>query len=135
TGAKLAEDSLKTNIQVAKLVYEYLKRNSDFNFSRHNFGTFQVLGEAHVRQVYQNFIHSIKHFLESLGQDRSSTLPRNLSRIKTLITFFCESHGVPLGDLLKDLKGRSVEKDVITLSSDQVEYVIRNYQTMKSHCV
>jgi integrase len=134
TGIPLSEESLKTNIQCARLLKEYLRKYPDFNFSRYNISTFPIIGEAQVREQYSDMIHSLKKYLFSLGQDASSTIPRNLIRIKNMITYFADNYALSLGDLLADMKMCVVEKDVITLSNAQVDFILENYKSMREEC-
>jgi integrase len=134
TGSTLSPATIATNTQTSRMVLAFIRKYGDFDFSMYNVGTISLLGESVVRSAYATLSGNLKTFLKDAGYDETSTLPMNLSRVKGMVSHYCSLHGINIAGLLDDLKSRKMEKDVITLSNEQVDFVLRNFDGMCKNC-
>lgn len=135
TGVRLSDASLKTNIQFTVLIEGYIKKHADFDFKKYNVSTISKVGEGAVNKAYDRLSSSLKNYFESMNQDGFSTIPKNLARFKTMVTYVCEMEGINVGNLLKNVKATTIEKPVITMSAEQVEFIIKNYDQVREGCL
>lgn len=125
TGRQLAQDTrdlLKFDI---KYLRRYLKNGIDFNFSENN------ITNPKSPQNFSDFTTSLKAYLSGL---ENNTIEAYLNRYKKIIRHICKLKGIELGSLLDDMKVNHIEKDVVILDQDQVDFVINNYQMMVKDC-
>lgn len=135
SGKRLSEATLRAYTYTSRLVERYLKTfgAENLDIDMYNLGTIPIHGKTLVTSKFERFVSTVKNFVIGEGHD-DQTIYKNLYRIKTMIYFFAELHGIELGHLLKDLKWKKPKKEVVVLSPAQVEHVIRNFKKMYAEC-
>ena len=134
TGKRLAKATMSSLVYSARLVERYLEAGGeDLDISEYNLSTIHIHGKNLIQAKYENLCSSFKNFLIGETQD-DQTIHKNVYRLKTLINYFSDLHGIELGDLLKSLKWRKPKRDVVVMGAAQVEFVVRNFEKMLSDC-
>lgn len=135
SGKRLSDSTMKAYSYTSRLIERYLQTENSENLdvNMYNLGTLGIHGKTLVTAKYDAFISTVKNFVINEGHE-DQTIYKNLYRIKTMIFFFADLHGVEIGQLLKALKWKKPKKDVVVLSPSQVEFVIKNYEKMYREC-
>jgi hypothetical protein len=134
TGKRLSDATHEAHVYGARLAERYLASGGpDIDIGRFNLSTMNALGKKVVKNHYEEFISGLKNFLIAEKQDDSSIF-KNLYRIKFMVNHFADLHEIELGELMKNLKYPKPKKDPVVLSNAQVEFVLKNYERMRSDC-
>jgi hypothetical protein len=124
-GKPLSEDTVKTFMQDVRFLRGYLEKNSDVNFSQNNATT------PGAKRYYNNFIVSLKSYMANLDGNTSASY---LGRFKTMIVYTCKMYDIEMGSLLDEMNQGKINKPVIILDQEQMEFVLNNYEMMVEDC-
>lgn len=130
-GTPLSEETVESRGAIINMILRAPQDVLNFDFKKYNYSSFN---DASNKYHWEMFKTNIISGYRSLGYEDSS-IRTIIGTLKTIVKYMLKMYGVEVGFMLEELvfKGSS-RKEVKVLTKEQYDFIINNFETIRSDC-